>query len=1033
MRHKVEESDSRARWGRWVHPILLAYSAAILGFVWLTKDLTVHGVVHDPLFAGYSVAVVVYILARFAFSLFYRPVPDVGYRPTVSIVIPAFNEQDGIAETIRSCLDVDYPPELLEVVVVNDGSSDRTWDVICEVKAGRPELGAVDLGRNHGKRSAMAEGIRRSSGDIIVFVDSDSFLEPDAVIHIVQPFSRDDVGAVVGHADVANSMTNWLTKMQQVRYYAAFRVIKGTESLLGGSVTCASGCCSAYRRAAILPGLDDWEFQSFLGRPATFGDDRALTNRVLQAWRVVYQASALSRTTVPESLRVFLRQQLRWKKSWLRESLTVCRYFWRKHPVAALMTYASIAFPLVAPFVVVRAVAARVVSGQTTGLWFYLIGTYAMALLYSLYYAVRRRSGLWHHGLSFVAIYMTVLVFQTYWAMFTMRDNRWGTRASSVHHDRIDPDRMTVLPAQPDGPARTSARVAVAHPRVRSWTRQAVAGLLMLPMSTLPFGAYFHGTDEGAILWAKAATSIAPPTVGGLDERETAWARHNAPTYEGPVALLVYHGVGTRPSPTTVSPQAFVDQMSTLAAAGMNTVTAEEVALWSVGLYRLPPRAVMVSFDDGRTDALLYGDIVLSELGMRATMFAISKAADEPGIYYSSWEELAAYAASRRWDIQSHTTDLHREHSTTGGRSLPALTSVGEGETVEGYAQRVRSDLSVSIQTITERAGRPPVAFAFPFGAYGGRYDDRQSGRETSRILDRAVRERFAVSFNQDDQATWRLATCADDPHRLRRLEVGEWPGRELLERIRGAADQTQQGADCERAVGVRTGGEGMPRVAADLRAGLLRLAKDRPPPPHPAPRSSIAASAGDAVSGCAVAGAECSILADVERLIEHVERLNREVVARRTSSRPSPSGAGGAVQPSSRTAPLALGSASGGASAPPRSGGGTVQPPSTGGGGSTKPPSSGGGSSQPPSSGGGGSTKPPSSGGGSSQPPSKGGGGSTKPPSSGGDGSKPPSSGSGSTRQPSNGGGPGRPASSSGSPGTGAGKAIAGPSPSRR
>ena len=48
--------------------------------------------------------------------------------------------------------------------------------------------------------------------------------------------------------------------MQQVRYYAAFRVIKGTESLLGGSVTCASGCCSAYRRSAILEmGLEDWE------------------------------------------------------------------------------------------------------------------------------------------------------------------------------------------------------------------------------------------------------------------------------------------------------------------------------------------------------------------------------------------------------------------------------------------------------------------------------------------------------------------------------------------------------------------------------------------------------------------------------------------------------------------------------------------------------------------------------------------------------------------------------------------------------
>jgi hyaluronan synthase len=240
-------------------------------------------------------------------------------------------------------------------------------------------------------------------------------------------------------------MSNWLSKMQQVRYYAAFRVIKGTESLFSGTVICASGCCSAYRRAAVLEEIEGWEFQRFLGRPATFGDDRALTNRLLRKYRVVYQESARSETVVPKSTRVFLRQQLRWKKSWLRESLQVCRYFWRKNPIAALFTYASIVFPFIAPFVVIHAVVARVLAGTGDGLWFYLIGTYAMALLYSLYYAWQREPGLWHHGISFVAIYMSVLVFQTYWGIFTMRDNRWGTRNSTVKHERVDPTLVTAL------------------------------------------------------------------------------------------------------------------------------------------------------------------------------------------------------------------------------------------------------------------------------------------------------------------------------------------------------------------------------------------------------------------------------------------------------------------------------------------------------------------------------------------------------------------------------------------------------------
>ena len=422
------------------------YAVLILGFVWLTKDLTFATLSRDPLFASYSIAVVIYVLGRFVLAMFYRPVPDKGFRPTVSIIIPAFNEEDGIVGTIESCLHTDYPAHLTEVIAVNDGSTDGTWARILEAKQRWPQLYAVDLGRNYGKRGAMAEGIRRARGDVRAFVDSDSYLDADAVTAIVQPFTDERVGAVVCHAEVKNASVNWMTKMQQVRYYSAFRVIKGTESMLSGTVTCASGCCAAYRRSTVLPLLDDWEFQTFLGRPATFGDDRALTNRILNRHRVVYQSSARAETMVPERPRVFFRQQLRWKKSWLRESMQVVRYFWRKNPVAAVFTYASIAFPFMAPWVVLHAVGGRLLGGRPGGLWFYIIGTYAMALLYSLYYAFKRHDGLWFHGMTFVAMYMTVLVFQTYWGIVTMRDTRWGTRASTVEHARIDQGLLTALP-----------------------------------------------------------------------------------------------------------------------------------------------------------------------------------------------------------------------------------------------------------------------------------------------------------------------------------------------------------------------------------------------------------------------------------------------------------------------------------------------------------------------------------------------------------------------------------------------------------
>ncbi|MBA2275005.1 MAG: glycosyltransferase family 2 protein [Actinobacteria bacterium] len=432
--------------------LIVCYGIAIMGFVWLTKDLTFSTLAKDPVFAAYSISVVIYVLGRFVLALFYRPAPDVGHRPSLSVIIPAFNEEEGILGTIQSCLDADYPSELVEIIAVNDGSTDGTWKKIQHAKVLSPRLHAIDMGKNYGKRTAMAEGIRRARGEILCFVDSDSYVSFDALKAIVAPFADARVGAVVGHAEVRNRMFNWVTKMQQVRYYAAFRIIKGTESLLSGTVTCASGCCAAYRTSLVQPLLKAWEFQTFLGRPATFGDDRALTNRILAQGRVVYQSTARAETNAPTTLGVFFRQQLRWKKSWLRESTYVVRYFWRKNPVAAVFTYASIVFPLFAPWVVLHAVLGRLVGGNPGGLWFYLVGTYAMAMLYSLYYAFRRVDGLWYHGMTFVGLYMSVLVFQTYWGIATMRDTRWGTRASTVEHAALDQDNVTSLPSSPGAP-----------------------------------------------------------------------------------------------------------------------------------------------------------------------------------------------------------------------------------------------------------------------------------------------------------------------------------------------------------------------------------------------------------------------------------------------------------------------------------------------------------------------------------------------------------------------------------------------------
>jgi hyaluronan synthase len=418
--------------GRGLQVVCLVYAVFLIYWIWLAKNMAVSLLFQDPIFYTYSLLVSAYCLGRFFLAPFYRATRDSGYRPSVSIVIPAFNEEECVEATIEACYASEYPLERLEVVVVDDGSTDSTWERILAVRERHPTLVCVQHSQNRGKRAAMAEGIRRSGGEICVFIDSDSVVERDGLAHIVADFEDLRVGAVVGSADVMNKTENWITRMQQVRYFVAFRVIKGSESLFG-AVTCASGCFSAYRLSALLEILPRWEHQMFLGRKATYGDDRALTNFVLRNHRVVYQARARSHTLAPTTVRTFLTQQLRWKKSWLRESLHVVRFIWRKNPIAAALTYMSVVFPWVAPLVLVHSLLWR--TATVGDPWFYVMGAYVMAVLYSLYYAIARRSPLWYHGMTFVAVYIAFLVWQTYYALATLRNTAWGTRASAHADD----------------------------------------------------------------------------------------------------------------------------------------------------------------------------------------------------------------------------------------------------------------------------------------------------------------------------------------------------------------------------------------------------------------------------------------------------------------------------------------------------------------------------------------------------------------------------------------------------------------------
>lgn len=381
---------------------------------------------YQPALNVYSLLISFYILSRFALAAFYRPPADRNYRPAVSVVVACKNEQDSIYRTIECIFGSIYPVHLLDVIVVNDGSTDDTLAEMYRARERYPGLQVVNFAKNLGKRAGMAAGARLASGDILIYVDSDSFLEPFAVYRLVQGFADPTVGGVCGHANVQNANTNLLTKMQEVRYFVAFRVVKAAESLVA-AVSCCSGCLAAYRRSYVMPILEEWLNQDFMGVSATFGDDRSLTNYMLRQYRVLYDSEAVCTTLVPDNYRIFFRQQLRWKKSWLRETLIAAGFMWRKHPAGAFFFYLGALFPLIAPLVVSNALILPLFAAGTVS-WLYVYGALLMAFLYSVVYLIRFQNGLWLYGVLFALFYMMVLVWQTYYAMLTVRQNHWGTR-----------------------------------------------------------------------------------------------------------------------------------------------------------------------------------------------------------------------------------------------------------------------------------------------------------------------------------------------------------------------------------------------------------------------------------------------------------------------------------------------------------------------------------------------------------------------------------------------------------------------------
>jgi hyaluronan synthase len=251
--------------------------------------------------------------------------------PLITIVIPAYNEGEQVLSTIRSVMASQYPAGKMQVICVDDGSRDDTWQWMTAAAGEfRRRVRLVRQPRNMGKRHALLAGFRLARGSVFVTLDSDSEIYPNTLRQLVSPFTRDArVGAVAGNVRVLNIAGGPIPKMLDVSFTLSFDFLRRGQSAYGG-VLCTPGALSAYRAAVLTPELPAWADQAFLGRAANIGEDRALANIVLRrGFRVVYQKDAVVLTTIPETYRGLYRMLLRWSRSNVRECLVMAKFLYR--------------------------------------------------------------------------------------------------------------------------------------------------------------------------------------------------------------------------------------------------------------------------------------------------------------------------------------------------------------------------------------------------------------------------------------------------------------------------------------------------------------------------------------------------------------------------------------------------------------------------------------------------------------------------------------------------------------------------------
>ena len=349
--------------------------------------------------------------------------------PRVAIIVPVYNEGAHVRQTAASFDALDYPRDRLTAVFVDDRSTDDTFEHLMAVGAQYSWMRVERNPRNMGKRLGIKNAVLRTESDLVMSVDSDVIVEANSLKNLVRHMYESGADAVGGCVFVSNADDNWLTRMQSVKYWVGYQFLKNLENAFD-HVMCLSGCLTLYKREALLAVDHDLESRTFLGDDVKYGEDRFLTRKLVErGYRTRLCFNARCFTKAPPSLKTYLSQQLRWRRSNTIDFVTAIPHLNRFHPLV-LVHYISVALLL---FFYPLFLVAQIMH---LGFIIPMIEHALLVTTFALAYEINkhklpefaRTNGIWFMSMAFV--FPVMYITMTPLAIATLGTTSWETRGA---------------------------------------------------------------------------------------------------------------------------------------------------------------------------------------------------------------------------------------------------------------------------------------------------------------------------------------------------------------------------------------------------------------------------------------------------------------------------------------------------------------------------------------------------------------------------------------------------------------------------